>query len=222
VFTADRLDGGSLGDARLSDLRSRGTHCLHHRVRLGHLEQQHITPTAIPLVAVPKATRVATLTRNLFQDQLDADRCPFCGAPGGSCNDSVLGERILNLESGATVLVESDIYEDVERDGQTARRLKWRAGEFITPEEADRTGVRQVPFIVRLDRERTALEKELNMQGSSENKSLGATAENKQALHPAENKAEVPAEDKADREKPDKGNWLIEGPDRGEKHEDKA
>lgn len=147
------------------------------------------------------------MVRNLFENELPTDNCPFCGAKGCSCNSYLNDERILNLETGALILVTENLYEDVEVNGELEKHLRWRPGEFITPAEADRLGVREVPFVVRLAREGAVLEEKLGMQGMGENKSMGAKAENKQGWRPDENKAERATEDKA----PNHERWEDEG-----------
>jgi hypothetical protein len=106
------------------------------------------------------------IVRNLFDSQGDFDRCPMCGAPSGSCNDYLNNEKLLNPDPGALVLVTEDIYEDVQQGTEMVPRLKWRAGELIRTEEADRLGVRDVPIIVRWTNEAVLLQEALSQNAS--------------------------------------------------------
>lgn len=128
------------------------------------------------------------MVRNLFEGLMPTDDCPFCGAPGCSCNDYLNEVPLLNPGTGSQILVESDVYENVEVDGNLVPRIKWKRGEYITRDEAERLGVRDVPPVVRLTRERRALQEALEMQSMGENK----------MWRPAEDKAEPAHEDKAE------------------------
>lgn len=80
---------------------------------------------------------------------LHADRkdCPVCGTRHGDCTGDSRYMGAINFipkkldDPRATFSVPKRIYENVELNGKTVRRLLYPVGARITPEEAKRLGL---------------------------------------------------------------------------------